>query len=109
MSLKGTTLDPKKLPTSVHRSLARRHPDPVTFAAAAQLYADEFNRRYAIVAHDTDGTPLIAEELDARALKHLSPKARRIAGMLMAANADVRAEVLDMFTDDGQTIFPWSS
>lgn len=75
-------------------------------------WIDEQNRRYKIIAIDENAEqegdkPIIAEELDQRALNTLSPKARRIAGMLKELPLELRAEVLGSFNSKGELVYPF--
>lgn len=72
----------------------------------AQRFADKHNERYRIVAMDGE-TPIIREELNGRMLKRLSPKARRVAGSMLALSAEQRREVLACFGSDGSITYPW--
>ena len=94
MSLKGVTLD--QLPEKVRRALKT----PEDRAA--------FLVRWAIVAYDLNGVPLVQEELLPALLKTVSPKARRLAGFFFAADPYVRREVLGLLQADGSPKFPWS-
>ena len=95
MSLKGKTFTTADLSRG-----AQRKPN-------AQAVADALTERNRIVAHDGD-RPLIAEELDARALAKLSSKARRIAGQMAMLPVAVRIEVLAAFQDDGTLVRPFT-
>jgi len=99
--LKGSTLTRETLPASIRRRL----PSP----EAQQEYVRAHNGRWAIVAKDSDGTPLVAEELDARALRRLSPKARRIAGAMLRLSEEERLEVLGAFTAAGNLKRPFEA
>jgi hypothetical protein len=87
------------------RKANRRHPrDPAAAMAAHEVlvaeYAQAHNERFRVVAYDGE-VPVIAEELEARTLKRLSPKARRIATALLLSTPDVRAEALGAFEASG--------
>ncbi len=96
MSNKGRTFTSDDAP----RTLRERSPEK------ARRWAEEQTARNAIVAYD-DKRPVIAEELEARALVRLSAKARRAAGMLLRCTPDVRREVLAAFASDGSLKLPF--
>ena len=82
---------------------ARMGPEKVAAWCAEQT---ERNRIVAIDRAEKD-RPLIAEELNQRAINKLSSKARRAAGMMMNMGADDRVQVLGAFERDGKLKLPF--
>lgn len=72
-----------------------------------EAWLKEENRRYTIVAVDAQGRELIAEELPGRLLQTLSPKARRVVGIMLGLPAAVRREILGSFDKQGELKYPW--
>lgn len=79
----------------------------------AKAWADGMTERYRVVAIDPDAPEgkqeIIAEELQARALDQLSPKAKRVAGALLRMPADARAEALAAFDRKGTLKIPFKA
>lgn len=71
-----------------------------------EAWAAAQTARWKAVAFDGD-KPIAAEELEQRALNRLSPKARRIAGMLRQTDPAVVAEVLAAFGKVGTLKIPF--
>ena len=104
MSLKGSTITSAdvKVPVHVQRQSQAEQNAFVDGAITAH------ERRWRIVGHATDGTPMIREEIHGRLLKELtSPKARRILGMLLSASPAVRKEVVQYIDPEGTVVYPW--
>lgn len=81
---------------------ARDYPDQRKRGeTVARVWAAEQTARNKIVARDR-GRPLIREEVDQYALNKLSPRGRRVAGMLLRMTPEERVEVLSAFTVDGE-------
>jgi hypothetical protein len=101
MSWKGHVFTEADAP----RALRRRGGDDL------QAWLDKQTARYEIISID-DGAPegkkeIIAEELQQRILNTLSPKAKRIAGSLVAVDPEVCQEVLGIFGVDGKLKNPF--
>lgn len=95
MSLKGKTFTAADAPSRIRSDKAK-----------AEAWAAEQTERYRVVAMDGE-RPVIADELQARALARLSPKARRAAGLMLRYPADVRREILAAFGADGELKLPF--
>lgn len=103
MSNKGKVFTPDDLPDS-----ARRKTDD----AAAIKWAEEQTARYRIVAIDETEPdparqPIIAEELDQRAINKLSAKARRVVGTMMHMAPETRLEIINAFDQAGALKHPF--
>lgn len=74
-------------------------------------WAQAQTERNQIVAYDRaereDRQALIAEELEARALSKLSPKARRAMGMMLRFPVQIRKEILAALEKDGSLKLPF--
>lgn len=75
--------------------------------AQIRAWCERETARYRIVAMDGNN-PVIAEELDQRALNRLSPKARRIAGMIARLDAATAKEVVGAFDQNGRVRNPFT-
>ncbi len=103
MSLKGTVWTPESMPAGLKRLRGGRTMTP----ERQEAYCLAHNERYRIVAKDPAKGPLIRQELEGRLLQRLSPKPRRIVGMLLAASPETRREVLGAFDSSGYVVYPW--
>jgi len=101
-SWKGHTFVPEDAPRPIRRDPSR-----------CKAWCDEQTERYRIVARDPAALEgkreMIAEELEARALARLSPKARRAAGLIARLPAEVRRELLSAFDEHGMLKVPFVS
>lgn len=98
MMLKGKTFTEADLPRTCKLGEEQR-----------KAYLARQTEKYRIVAVDpANDMPIIAEELDQRALNKLSPKARRVATMMLFhMDEDTRVEVLRAFKKDGSLNYPF--
>jgi hypothetical protein len=114
MSLKGKEFTADDLSASHRRSIERqvraRAKDGSDIDKLVNdeiaAWATEQTERYRIVAKDGE-IPIIAEEVDQRAINKLSAQARRVAGMLVRFDPQVRREVLAAFDADGKLVHPF--
>lgn len=58
-----------------------------------QAWLDDYLKRFEVVSTCQCGEPLVAEELDSHAFKHVAPGLRPILRMFMDLNEDDRAAV----------------
>jgi hypothetical protein len=96
--LKGHVFVESDIPPALRRKMS---PEQRAAWVAAQT------ERYSIVAHDGD-RPLVAGEIDQRALNRLSSKARRLAGAMLKLDRATRREILGAFDADGNLIRPFA-
>ena len=102
MTHKGKSFVASDAPRSVRR-------DATVLAA----WIEKQNARYEIIATDpsapSEKQDLILEELEGRMLATLSPKARRVVGMMMNQKytLDIRKEILACFDSDGEVVYPF--
>jgi len=111
MSLKGKTFTVEDMSAAhLHSIQQEANGDAEAIAAAISAWATEQTERYRIVAVDEDtGTDIIAEELAQRVLNRLSPKGRRVAGMMMRLDPAFRTEILAAFSAEGILNVPFKT
>lgn len=101
-SLKGHTFTEGDLPDSaISKAKNIREEDTKN-----QNWLNKQTARYQIVAYDGD-EPLIAEELEARAISKLSDTIRSTAGMIVRLSPEDRKTLRDSFDDAGNLILPF--
>lgn len=107
---KGKTFTTKDLPDATQK---RCEADKDLRAHYEAELADQ-TLRYEIVAYDYDDLdedgrprPYIAEEIDERAMRRLSERARTLARMMLRQPPEVRAELLAAFKATGELLYPW--
>jgi len=98
MSLKGKTFTVEDLPFGARRKMT---------PGQIEKYCADQTERYAIIAMDGN-VPLIAEELEQRALNKLTPRARRVCGMMIRLDEATRREIINNFSEDGGLKKPFS-
>lgn len=95
MTLKGKNFTSQDAPRSIRGT------------SKGEDWAAEQTERWAIVAHDDAGHPIVAEELQERALRTLTPPARIAATELLQRPESVRLEVLRAFDKHGVLRIPF--
>lgn len=97
MSTKGKVFTSDMIPARTRQRMTREQ---------QVAWADKHTARNRIVAYDGE-RPLIAEELQARAVAKLSPRARRAVGLLLRMSDADRKEALRAWDAHGKLKLPF--
>jgi hypothetical protein len=94
-SLKGHAFTPADLPKSARTGRT------AWSAARIAMWCEEQTERYRVLAYTTAGVPVIAEELNERAMREMHPDVRPLVNTLLQHPEAIRVQVARAFDDYG--------